>query len=69
LYARTGIDLRTPVRAGDSDEQLAAQLRSLWSERADRGAEDRLAEAERRVFLPLSTLKADPHLEMHTRGG
>jgi cyclic pyranopterin phosphate synthase len=30
LYARTGIDLRTPVRAGDSDEQLAAQLRSLW---------------------------------------
>jgi cyclic pyranopterin phosphate synthase len=69
LYAQKGVDLRGPMRGGDSDELLTAQIASLWLLRNDRGAEDRLAATERRAYLPLSTLKADPHLEMHTRGG
>ena len=35
----------------------------------DRGAVDRLAERDRMPFIPVTALKRDPHLEMHTRGG
>ena len=37
--------------------------------RADRGAEERLAVRHRSPLVPASSLKKDPHLEMHTRGG
>ena len=37
--------------------------------RADRGAEARLGMPDRRPLIPVSSLKRDPHLEMHTRGG
>ena len=69
LYAKAGIDLRGPLRAGASTEELRAILASAWNVRNDRGAETRLAVAGRAPLLPLSELRRDPHLEMHTRGG
>jgi cyclic pyranopterin phosphate synthase len=39
LFARSGTDLRALLRGGASDEQIAATLRSLWVERADRYSE------------------------------
>ena len=69
LYAARGIDLRTPLRSGTSNEEIAALLSSTWTRRADRGAEARLALRDRTPLIPLGSLKRDPHLEMHTRGG
>ena len=69
LYAARGIDLRTPLRNGATNEAIAALLSSTWSRRADRGAEARLALRDRSPLIPLGSLKRDPHLEMHTRGG
>ncbi len=36
---------------------------------ADRGAEERLGVADRGALYRIESLKADPHREMHTRGG
>ncbi|MGB6431842.1 MAG: GTP 3',8-cyclase MoaA [Candidatus Acidiferrales bacterium] len=69
LYATQGVDLRGPLRSGASPAELAAQIASVWRARADRGAELRLAQRDRGVFVPLEQLRRDPHLEMHTRGG
>jgi GTP 3',8-cyclase len=69
LYATQGIDLRAPLRAGASADDLAALIKAGWTRRDDRGAEERLELGERRSFVPVKALKKDPHLEMHTRGG
>ena len=75
LYAARGIDLRAALRAGAQEsmqsmpDELSAIITSEWQGRADRGAEDRLALGERRGFVPITDLRKDPHLEMHTRGG
>jgi cyclic pyranopterin phosphate synthase len=69
LYARAGTDLRRPLRAGATEQELADLIRTVWSQRADRGAEERLATARRESLIPLAALKRDAHLEMHTRGG
>jgi cyclic pyranopterin phosphate synthase len=70
LYATSGTDLRAPLRAGASSEELAALVASGWRNRSDRGAEERVALGERRAFVPVQDLlRKDPHLEMHTRGG
>ncbi len=69
LYAARGIDLRAPLRAGASAEDLAGIIRTVWLARADRGAENRLAARDRSQLIPVDTLRRDPHLEMHTRGG
>ncbi|MGB0954134.1 MAG: GTP 3',8-cyclase MoaA [Planctomycetota bacterium] len=69
LYAKHGTNLREALRDGRSDEALVLFLRSLWSDRADRGAEERLAQEERGPAMDLDDLIADPRLEMHTRGG
>ena len=45
----------------------AAQV--IYALRLHRGAEARLAMRDRDAVIPLSSLKRDPHLEMHTRGG
>jgi cyclic pyranopterin phosphate synthase len=73
LYAKDGLDLRAPLRAGRSREELAALITASWQRRADRGAEERKAlEAlglrEQRL-IEVDRLKEDPHLEMHARGG
>ncbi len=69
LYAPQGHDLRALLRGGESDDALLQAIREAWEARVDRGAEHRLAVRDRRGFVPLTTLKRDPHLEMHTRGG
>ena len=69
LYATRGTDLRTPLRAGVSHEDLLRLLAAEWGARTDRGAEDRLSIGARSPLVPASSLKKDPHLEMHTRGG
>jgi GTP 3',8-cyclase len=69
LYAADGLDLREPLRAGASDAELAALLTTTWQARADRGAEERLRITHRGVLAAAAELRADPHLEMHTRGG
>jgi cyclic pyranopterin phosphate synthase len=69
LYARAGTDLRRPLRAGATREELRHLIATVWSSRADRGAEERLRSQHREPLIPLSALKKDAHLEMHTRGG
>jgi len=69
LYATTGTDLRTPLRAGMPPDEMLALITSGWTARDDRGAEERLAIHHRSPLVPASSLKKDPHLEMHTRGG
>jgi GTP 3',8-cyclase len=69
LYAKQGKDLRAPLRAGASEEELAALISEGWALREDRGAELRLEEEQRSALLGKEELRADPRLEMHTRGG
>jgi len=69
LYAQHGTDLRRPLRAGASRETLLNLVRAVWAGRADRGAEERLGVRERGAYIPVTVLRRDAHLEMHTRGG
>ena len=69
LYAQHGLDLRRPLRAGASAETLRNMMDAVWQGRADRGAEERLHVRDRGVYIPVTALKRDAHLEMHTRGG
>ena len=69
LYATRGLDLRGPLRAGDSPSQIAARIQDAWRARAERGAELRAGERERGIYIAAAELKGDVHLEMHTRGG
>jgi GTP 3',8-cyclase len=69
LYAARGIDLRGPLRGGASHESLKELITGVWHARTDRGAEHRLHARGRSPLIPVSSLKRDPHLEMHTRGG
>jgi cyclic pyranopterin phosphate synthase len=69
LYAVDGTDLRTPLREGSSVHELAALVAGTWTMRADQGAVDRAAAPARGASVPVTLLRRDPHLEMHTRGG
>jgi cyclic pyranopterin phosphate synthase len=69
LYGTRGTDLRAAIRGGASRIELAQLITGHWRSRLDRGAEDRLALGQRRAFVSLNSLRKDPHLEMHTRGG
>jgi len=69
LYAANGIDLRKVLRSSATDDDLERLIDETWAARRDRGAEDRLAKRDRAPLIPVDTLRRDPHLEMHTRGG
>jgi cyclic pyranopterin phosphate synthase len=69
LYGERGIDLREPLRAGASDDKLRGIITNAWEGRTDRGAEERLAVANRGALYQIDALRADPRREMHTRGG
>jgi cyclic pyranopterin phosphate synthase len=69
LYAAAGTDLRRPLRAGATREDLQRLIEAVWSVRADRGAEERLGMDRETTLIPVRSLKKDAHLEMHTRGG
>jgi cyclic pyranopterin phosphate synthase len=69
LYADAGIDLKGLCRGGASDAEIATAIREAWERRADRGAEERLAQIGRGPLFAVPGLRQDPHREMHTRGG
>jgi len=69
LYGEQGVDLRELLRRGASDAELTTAIAEAWRARTDRGAEQRLAVAERGALYQIDGLRADPHREMHTRGG
>ncbi|HEX3050863.1 MAG TPA: hypothetical protein VHP83_09435, partial [Aggregatilineaceae bacterium] len=46
LFAVTGTDLRGPLRAGATDDELEAIVRGIWSKRADRYSEMRTSLTE-----------------------
>jgi cyclic pyranopterin phosphate synthase len=70
LYGTEGLDLKGMLRAGASAAEVEAALTARWKAREDRGAEARLALHQLRgPSASRQTLKDDPHLEMHTRGG
>jgi cyclic pyranopterin phosphate synthase len=59
LFATTGLDLRGPLRAGKSDEELTNLIREFWHRRADRYSEQRLVLRSRTA----------PRIEMNYVGG
>ena len=74
LYAGDGHDLRPLVRDGDRStdarrQAIADHVAALWTGRTDRGAEVRAAMRDRTALATSATLRTNPHLEMHTRGG
>ncbi len=69
LYAQSGVDLKGPLRSGASDDEIADLIAAVWKERRYRGAEERLVTPDRGILYQLDGLRADPHREMHTRGG
>jgi cyclic pyranopterin phosphate synthase len=69
LYGEAGLDLRHLLRGGASDAEIADRIATTWRGRADRGAEERAALADRGVLHQIESLRADPRREMHTRGG
>ena len=70
LYGAEGLDLGTPLRAGEHAPELAQRMSATWAARADRGAEERLARPDREASLTeRQTLRAAPQREMHTKGG
>lgn len=69
LYAAQGLDLRKALRSNATADEIAALIERTWGNRNDRGAEQRVAARDRVALIPLETLRRDPHLEMHTRGG
>ncbi len=72
LYATKGVDLRQPLRAGVSRDEIKARILAGWQERSDRGAERRKQLEPlgiRARLVEIERLREDPRLEMHTRGG
>ena len=47
LFASVGMDLRGPLRAGASDEELAGLISGRWGSREDRYSEERASMTER----------------------
>jgi len=60
LFARLGYDLREPLRAGISDEELAALIARRWTQRGDRYSEQR---------AELRARGEQKHVEMFAVGG
>jgi GTP 3',8-cyclase len=56
LFGTHGHDLRTPLRAGSSDEELAGIIRSIWHARTDRYSELRTAITTRDAKVEMSAI-------------
>ena len=70
LYATDGLAAAAVASAGrPRTKHSPRQIEARWRGRADRGAEERVEMRDRSAFVPVSALRADPHLEMHKRGG
>ena len=61
LFATQGVDLRTPLRNGATDEELQDQITRVWSRRTDRYSEER---------ADLTAVQnSTPKVEMYQIGG
>ncbi|MFN8606309.1 MAG: GTP 3',8-cyclase MoaA [Vulcanimicrobiota bacterium] len=69
LYAKTGLDIRELLRSGADDARIGAVLTEFWRQRQDQGAVERTRVRSRAGYVSLEELRANPRLEMHTRGG
>jgi cyclic pyranopterin phosphate synthase len=61
LFATEGTDLRGPMRAGASDDEIAKILNSVWQHRSDRYSEVRVPERDEKPLLN--------KVEMYRMGG
>jgi len=64
LFATGGTDLRTPMRAGASDDELRALISGVWRVRSDRYSEERAANTDLDGHV-----KPRPKIEMYHIGG
>ncbi len=64
LFAAGGVDLRTPLREGASDDALRERIQGIWSRRADRYSEERAALTDASGHVP-----ARHKIEMYQIGG
>jgi cyclic pyranopterin phosphate synthase len=62
LFAAGGADLRAPLRAGASDDELRERIAGVWRLRRDRYSEERAA-------LATPAARVRPKLEMYQIGG
>lgn len=69
LYAHHGLPLGQWLRQESDDRALSETISQHWQRRQDQGARERLHVQERGPLVPMPTLRANPRLEMHTRGG
>ena len=69
LYATSGTDLRTPLRAGMSPDELLELITREWAARADRGAEERSSACaiDRRSCPPVEPEEESPPRNAHAR--
>ena len=63
LFSNVGHDFKTPLRAGESDQQLRQRLMNLWQDRTDRYSE------ERTEALRAGRFVASEKIEMFRIGG
>ncbi len=66
LFATKGLDLRTPLRRGASDEELLELIQETWQQRTDRYSEERKTLGDSADNIPATDLKK---VEMHRIGG
>lgn len=52
LFGAVGHDLKTPLRAGESDDDLRARIAGIWRRRTDRYSEERTAALRAGTFRP-----------------
>ena len=64
LFAEDGVDLRTPLRDGESDEALRERISAVWGARQDRYSEERAALTDERGRVP-----EREKIEMYQVGG
>jgi GTP 3',8-cyclase len=74
LFAGNGFDLRAQLRAGATDAEITAQLREVWTARADRYSELRglpkpSAAGESKAQDRVTRKRARPRVEMSYIGG
>jgi len=64
LFATDGSDLRTPLRAGASDDELREHIAGVWRIRSDRYSEERAAHTD-----ATGHVEPSPKIEMYHIGG
>jgi GTP 3',8-cyclase len=69
LFAAHGVDLKGPLRGGESETQLSARLRAAWTARADRYSELRRPPTAAAPPIEGAQTRSRRRLEMYQVGG